>query len=402
MKFTTRDVAKLKLPADKIDLIVFDDDLPGFGIRLRPHSRTYVIQGRTAAGQWRSSLGDIRKLTLEDARKIARRRFAEVELGGDPRAAKAEARARAELTLGAQSDRYLETRKDVQRSSSYASNKRYFNDHFKSLRGLPLNRIARRDVAVAISNIASQRGKVAAARARSALSAFFSWAMREGIAEENPVIGTNRPDEGVDSRERVLAAAELKAIWNASGDDDFGRIVRLLMLTACRRDEIGALRWSEIDFDRAMLVIPGDRVKNHQELRLPLSGPALAILATAPRRADREFVFGDRGADGFSSWSAATAALHARIGDGVTAAWRLHDIRRSVSTHMGEELGVLPHVVEAILNHQSGTKAGVAGIYNKSRYDREKTQALTVFAEYLRSIVEGTEHKVVPLRTANA
>jgi integrase len=177
------------------------------------------------------------------------------------------------------------------------------------------------------------------------MGAFFAWAMREGLADENPVIGTNNPEEGITPRDRVLTDAELRAIWNACQDDDFGRIVKLLMLTGCRRDEIGGLRWDEVDIGDAMLNIPGSRTKNHTALNLPLS--------PAPRPADWEFVWRR---NGFSVWSYATLALRGRIAAAqgkALAPWRLHDIRRTVATRMGD-IGVLPHVVEAVLNHLSG------------------------------------------------
>jgi integrase len=197
----------------------------------------------------------------------------------------------------------------------------------------------------------------------------------------------------------VLTNAELRVIWNACQEDDFGRIVKLLILTTCRRDEIGGLRWDEVDADNAMLNIPGTRTKNHHPLNLPLSPMALAIIETAPRHAGWEFVWRR---NGFSVWSYATLALRGRIAAAqgkALAPWRLHDIRRSVATGMAD-IGVLPHVVEAVLNHRSGHKAGVAGVYNKATYEREMRAALLMWADHLRSIIDGDGRKVVPLRAA--
>jgi integrase len=385
----------------KDDVIVWDDDLPGFGVRLRRHSQAYIIQGRSDGRQWRAKIGDVRRLKLEAARAIARKRFAEITIGGHPQGARAEAKARAGLTFSTLTGRYLEIRKATLRPRSWSATRLYLAGHFKALHRFPIHRIKRRDVAVALGGITERHGRVAAARARSSLSAFFSWAMREGLADENPVIGTNDPAAGMTSRDRVLTDAELRAIWTACQDDDFGRIVRLLMLTACRRDEIGGLRWDEVDVDNAMLTIPGSRTKNHTALNLPLSPTAIAIIESTPRWADREFVWCARGR-GFSSWSYATLGLRERIAAAqgkVLAPWRLHDIRRTVATRMGD-LGVLPHVVEAILNHRSGHKAGVAGVYNKATYEREMRAALLMWADHLKSIIDGDGGKIVPLRAA--
>ena len=151
-----------------------------------------------------------------------------------------------------------------------------------------------------------------------------------------------------------------------AGGDQYNAVVRLLLLTGARRDEIGGLKWDEIDFDSAMISLPGERTKNSKPFDIPLTPAALAILEAQPRR-DRTFVFG-RGQGGFSGWSKSKKELDQRAN---IAPWRLHDLRRTMSTVM-HELGVQPHIVEAVLNHISGHKGGVSGVYNKASYrDRE-------------------------------
>jgi integrase len=133
-----------------------------------------------------------------------------------------------------------------------------------------------------------------------------------------------------------------------------------------------------VDLDRALIVLPAARTKNKREHAIPLSGAAMAILSQSPRRG--EFVFGLRG---FVSWSKAKAKLDGRIN---VQPWRLHDLRRTAATVMADRLGVLPHVVEAILNHVSGHRAGVAGVYNRARYEGEMRQALDRWAAHLAPI----------------
>jgi len=168
------------------------------------------------------------------------------------------------------------------------------------------------------------------------------------------------------SREHVVTDEELAAIWRACRDDDYGRIVRLLILTGQRRDEVGDMKWTELDLDRRIWAIPRERTKNGLTHEVPLSDVALEILQSIPRRDGRDFVFGE-GRGGFSGWSKSKTRLDARIAKAgaVMRPWRLHDLRRTVATHIAE-MGTLPHVVEAILNHVSGHKAGVAGIYNRA------------------------------------
>ncbi|MGY2903385.1 integrase [Bradyrhizobium sp. URHC0002] len=253
--------------------------------------------------------------------------------------------------------------------------------------------IRRRHVAARLTEIATDRGPVAAARARAALSAMFNWAIREGLdIPANPVVGTNRQAEPK-SRDRVLTDVELAEIWSACRDDDYGRMTKLLLLTAQRRDEVGSMRWLEIDPENKSWIIPGTRTKNHRDHILPLADAALALIEASPHH--RDFVFGDgprRRGDkqrGFSGWSKSKAALDERILEArqkVTEDakplpdWRLHDLRRTAATVMADRLGVLPHIVEAILNHVSGHRAGVAGVYNRARYEAEKREALSVGA----------------------
>jgi integrase len=215
--------------------------------------------------------------------------------------------------------------------------------------------------------------------------------MREGLCEANPVIATNDPAAGTKPRDRVLSDSELKTIWAACDDsDDFGRIVRLLILTGARRQEIGGLKWDEIDFETGMLALPATRTKNHRAHELALPAAALEILRSTPHR--RDYVFGDVG-PGFTSWSNATEALKRGISAPLPP-WRLHDIRRSTATHMAE-IGVAPHIVEAILNHVSGHKGGIAGIYNKATYAEQTRIALAKWADHVEALITGKRPSTV-------
>ena len=400
MQLSNRNVAALVRPADKDDVVIWDDDLPGFGVRLRGDKKTYLVQYRVGTQQRRESLGDVRKVKLENARKAARHRFAKVELNIDPRAEPGRAKAAAaRLTLGVVAERYLDAKKAGLRPSTYREAKRYFIVHWRSLRDRPLDAIRRADIAACLQELIKARGPIAASRARVNLSALFSWAMKEGLCDANPVIATNDPEAGKRPRERVLSEAELAIIWKACQDDDFGRIVKLLMLTGCRRREIGELKWSELDFDRGTMTIAGARTKNHRALTLTLPPAAIDLLRSISRREGNDNVFGG-GIPGFTVWSYATDLLNARIvaAEGKPLAdWTLHDLRRSAATHMAEEIGVQPHIIEALLNHVSGHKRGVAGIYNRARYDREIASALALWAEHVAAAVEGRKKKIVSL-----
>ena len=247
-------------------------------------------------------------------------------------------------------------------------------------------------MAAELARISKNSGATAAARSRSVLSAMYAWAIGEGTAEANPVIGTNAPAEPA-RRDRVLSDAELAAVWKAAPGTAYGTIVKLLILTGCRREEIGGLRESEIDRDGRMIRLPKERTKNGCAHDIPLSDLAWSLM---PEPSDQEYLFGRSGAAGFKGWPRAKDALGKEIGESI-APFRLHDIRRTVATCMAD-LGVMPHIVEAVLNHQGGHKRGVAGIYNKSRYQDGVRAALLLWSSHVQALVDGTERKVIPIR----
>ena len=306
MKLTRQTVAALVLPAGKDDTVHWDDSLPGFGVRLRGQSKSWLIQYRAGRRQHREALGDIRKVGLEDARKVARQRFAHIDPALEKAKRTLEATATA-LTLGEVARRYLDARRDQVRHSTYRGAKLHLLEHWKSLAARPIGSISRADIAAQLQTLVKERGRIAAARSRSTLSAAFGWAMAEALCDGNPTVGTNQPDKGVGSRTRVLSNDELVAVWRAARDDDRGRIIRLLILLGCRRAEIGGLSWSEVDLDRGSLIISGARTKNHRTLVLTLPAAALEILHSAPRRG--AFVFG--GSRAFNSWSGLKAQFDA-------------------------------------------------------------------------------------------
>jgi integrase len=211
----------------------------------------------------------------------------------------------------------------------------------------------------------------------------FAWIMKEGVVlpRGNPAAFTNKRAE--QPRDRVLSNTELKLVWWAVNDDDYGRIVKLLILTGARAEEISGLQWSEID--NGSINLPGSRTKNKRAHVVPLTEPAKAIIASM-ERGKRTNVFG-RDDSGFYGWSKCKTRLDQKLGDAV-APWRIHDLRRSAVTHMAE-LGVQPHIIEAVINHASGHKASVAGIYNRATYDKEKREALNLWAEHVMALVEG-------------
>jgi integrase len=419
MRFTKPAIAALAMPSGKTDVIWWDDALPGFGHRIRAGGkRTWVVQYRIGTRQHRMTLGSAAAMDLDQARAEAKRALSQVGLAISPQTEKVKAKTALAVTLGALVAQYLDHQErrvaeGTLRPRSIEETRRFLERGWKPLHALPATAIGRADVAARLNVLAKENGPVSADRARAALSALCTWAMRDGLLDANPVSATNRP-AGPRSRDRVLSDAELVEVWKACRDDDHGRIVRLLVLTGQRREEVGAMTLDELDLGKALWSIPGARTKNHRPHEVPLSDAALSILGQVHRRADREMLFG-QGEGAFSGWSNCKERLDARILAARKAAaekagadparaktiapWRLHDLRRTAATRMSD-IGIDPHVVEAVLNHVSGAKAGVAGTYNRSAYAKEKREALNRWAEHVTALVQGRAPNVLPMRRA--
>jgi integrase len=399
MKITQSAIARLTLPEGKREAIHFDEDVPGFGLRLRSAGgRNWIFQYRVGRRQRRMTFGSVGAMTAAQAREQAEQLHARVKLGQDPAGAKIEDKARAAETFGAVMKAYLNQQKVRLRPRSYTEFERSLLVHCKPLHDLGLTAINPRTIATRLIEIETANGPAAANSVRAVVSSLYAWAVRAGLAETNPVTGTGRAMER-GPRTRVLGDGELAAIWRALPGNDYGRVVKVLLLTGQRRDEIGRLRWSEVSLGEAVIVLPPERTKNGHENIIPLSAPVLDILRSQPRVHD--CVFG-RTSAGFTGYSKSKKELDQRIAaarGAPIAPWVLHDLRRTFSTRLHGDLGVAPHIVEALINHTSGHRSGVAGVYNRALYTVPKTQAMAAWAERLMAIVESREPagNVVPI-----
>jgi integrase len=279
---------------------LWDDVVKGFGERRQVEGVFYYLRYRINGSQRIKSIGRHGSpFTPDRARTEAKKLLGLVAAGIDPLEEEKKARLTAASvdTFGRELERYLDRKRHSMKPLSYWQVELHLRKHAKPLHRLRLTDIDRRTIALRLAEIETGSGRVSRNRVRSSLSAFFAHCVKEGLLDLNPVAGTAKADEGR-SRDRVLSDAELTTIWQALGADQFSDIVRLLTLTAQRREEIGGLRWSEVDFERELIVLPPERTKSRREHAIPLSVQAHAILKRQPRQARREFVFG-HGAGGF-------------------------------------------------------------------------------------------------------
>jgi integrase len=224
-------------------------------------------------------------------------------------------------------------------------------------------------------------------RVKSMLSRFFSWCLDVELVSTTPMV--NLKSEKEEKRDRVLTMDELCVLWLASESETvgwpWGPIVKLLMLTGQRLSEITDMRWSEINMKTATLSLPGTRTKNGRPHEVPLSSLAMSVIEGLPRMG--ELVFLPHAAATLSG-THGKAKLNKALAKARTPIvnWRPHDLRRSFSTHCAE-LGVAPHIVEAMINHISGHKAGVAGVYNRAVDAPEKKKAMEMWGEEISKLV---------------
>jgi integrase len=386
-KITIRTVEQLE-PGSR----VYDTVVQGFGIRRQKDGAYYFLRFRRNGAQYMKSIGRHGSpWTPDTARNEALRLLGAVVGGADPFT-----KPLASESFGHEVTRYLERKRTAMKPRAFEEVERHLTNHASPLHKLRLGEIDRRVIAQRLGEIETSSGPVARNRVRSSLSAFFSWCVTEGLLEANPVQGTVKLGEG-GSRERTLTTEDLRELWPVLEDEpnaQFADIVRLLLLTGQRREEIGSLRWSEVE--RELIVLPPERTKNRRQHEVPLSRQAKSILERQPKRKGRDFIFGI-GELGFSGWSDCKARLDQALLTKRKAAdrrakplpyWRVHDLRRTCATGMAE-LGVQPHIIEAVLNHVSGHKAGVAGIYNRARYVGEMRDALQRWADHLEALLVG-------------
>ena len=429
------------------DYFVWDaggnDVIKGFGLKVTPAgSKVYVYQYRVArpgeadrTPAKRYTLGKHGNLTPDQARKRAKELAALVDQGIDPRRQELDviaeqdeadrlaaegARLEGELAFEKVSVLWLDhyENEKVRRPSSVALAKLVVNRHLQPhLAGKSMPKIGRADLQAALDAIpVKQRGIRRAVFAYA--SVLFGWAHKRGDIAGNPLQAMAKP-EAPKARDRVLADAELVSVWQASNKlrQPFGAFFRFLILTGQRREEVAGMAWAELDRATATWIIPAGRAKNGVAHIVPLAATVideldrLALVKQVKDRINDQDatrwpkagpVLTTNGAAAISGFSKAKKALDGEIANlredgGAIEPWRVHDLRRTLATGL-QRLGVRFEVTEATLNHVSGAKGGVAGIYQRHDWRDEKRSALEGWALHVAAILAPAEQSnVVPI-----
>jgi integrase len=439
VRLTERKIATLGVENGSKDRLVFDDAQRGLAVRVTASGgRTYLSQYTLHGHKWRVPLGACSALSLAKAREAAAAVMGDVAKGRNPAAERKEAaaaerlrRVRNRLTLRVLiedwSGLHLAARRPSYATEAvralHAALTHHLDDAAEDLdraavvRALDaLTRRRRRKDAHRVDRLT---GAAMAGRTSAYGRAAFAWAMKRGAVQNNPFV--NLPvAKGIAKRERVLSDIEIAEIWHAASEaaSPYGTIIRLLILTGQRRGEVAGMAWEEISEDLTTWTLPGRRTKNGEPHTVPLSATVCDILtALLPDGVDDWHAGGGivlPGALGtpFAGWSKAKQALDKTIVDARAKAaraagtspaplipWNVHDLRRTVATGL-QRLGVRLEVTEAVLNHISGSRGGIAGVYQRHDWAAEKRVALDSWAAHVLAVVKGAPatSKVVTLK----
>lgn len=268
-----------------------------------------------------------------------------------------------------------------------------------------ISEVGRADVLSLLDAIVDRGAPVTANRTRSILLRLFGWCLERGHVEVSPIANI-KPPVREKSRKRVLSEDELREIWLAADSlgFPFGPFFRFLILTAQRRGEVATVQWHDVDVDGALWTLPAERTKADRIHDVPLSPPALALLKSLPHfKGPHVFTTtsGKKAINGFSKAKAALDAAILKARGNSLADWTVHDLRRTVASHMASpKIGVAPHVLSALLNHSPGKSQGVTAVYNRYDYLEERRQAVNLWADYVLKLAKGNAQPAQKRRLA--
>lgn len=353
------------------------------------------------------TIGRFPAIGLADARKAAGEALRAVSEGEDPAALKVVTKAKAadrSDTVAALLDEFLKRHvKANNKATTAREHERLIERDLKPAWGArKVEKITRRDVIALLDAVKDRGAEITANRVLALVRVWFNWMISRGIVNSSPVAGVKAPT-AERSRDRILTDREIILFWQ--GTDKlgfpFGAMARLLLLTGQRREEVAGMRWSELDLDgEPHWTLERVRTKNGKPHVVPLSPLAVEILRALPRMHGCDYVFSTNGKTHVSGYSRAKSILDrqiAALAEAEIPEWRFHDLRRTAASVMAR-LSIPVHVVEAILNHQTGKISGVAAIYNRYEYADEKRHGLETLAKFILDLVSEQPANVVPLR----
>lgn len=373
-------------------------------------AKSWAARFRHAGKPVKLTLGRWPMMGLAEARTAAAEALEKVERGADPAAEKKAAKA----APAPNRDTFEAVVADFMKR--HASRNRRADDVAAMFRrevaqrwnGRAIQSITKRDILDVLDGVVDRGSPITANRLRASLNVLFNWAKSRDIIKDNPLDGV-RPPAPESSRDRVLTDQEIVLLWGATGGMGypFGPVIRLLLLTGARLREVAEMSRREISADGTVWTLPAARSKNGEEHVVPLADEARAIIGALPAIGKAAFVFTTTGTTPVSGFTRAKERLDRLMTEAANKdrpggsepsailAFTLHDLRRTAATGMAG-LRFPPHVVEAVLNHKSGTRRGVAAVYNRHDHLEEKREALEAWARHVAGLVGEEPSNVVP------
>ena len=365
-----------------------DSLMTGLYLVIQPSAvKSWAIRYRLHGRPAKYTLGKFPGLSLKDARIEAAAKLRLVAEGTDPSLEK----RRRDDAVSTLVESYLSDVEDDLRPATVRNYKLMLkNELVPSVGKRRIGDVRKVDIAAILTAIRQRGAKAMARQTLGAFKSFFTWCIDQGLIEDSPC--RNLKTGTFESRDRALSDDELRVVWQAATNrgGPFGAAVKLLVLTGQRCNEVCRMERTELDTEGRLWRLPGSRSKNKQPNEIPLCAEALAILSDIPKIGD-QYVFTLSGKKPINGFAVAKKLLDkeaAKINGAPLTPWRLHDLRRTFSTGLAA-MGITQPVTESLLNHQSGMVSGIAGIYNKYDYKKEKAVAAEAWGGRVRSIVSG-------------
>jgi integrase len=373
--------------------------MPGLYLIVQPSgAKSWAVRYRFAGKPRKHTLGPYPRLDLKAARELGAKALRSAAEGRDLAEEKKQKAHAADDSIEAVVDRFIERylRRNY-RPKPLREAERMLRVHIVAAwRRRPIGSITRKDLRDMLDKIVAAGAPIVANRVHSIARKFFNWCLENEIVAVSPCAGVKRPAAEA-SRDRVLTDGELKQVWQAADTMGFpfGPMVQLLVLTGQRRGEVAGMQWTELDLDNALWVLPRERVKNDRRHEVPLAQQAVTIIEQLPRIVGSPFVFTLDGAKPINGFGKNKERLDKLAG---VAGWTVHDLRRTCASGLAK-MGVGLPVIEKILNHVSGSFAGVAGIYQRHDFADEKRRALDAWGAFVSELVsDSPPRNVVNLR----
>ena len=418
--FTTKGIEALK-PDSAKRIEVSDASCRGLFIVVQPSgAKSWALRYRFGGKPAKLTLGRWPAMGLADARAAAGAALERIDHGDDPAADKRVAKVKDAATADPDRDTIREViklfmKRHASRNRSADDVLAMFNREVMTPWGdRAIQSITKRDALAILDAIVDRGSPVTANRLRAHLNTLFNWAKGRDLIKDNPLDGI-KPPAPEKPRDRVLTDEEVRLLWGATGAMayPFGPLIRLLLLTGARLREIAHMPRSEINVDGTIWTLPADRAKNGDEHIVPIAPEARTIIEGLPKVGSGRLLFTTTGETPVSGFTRAKGILERLMTEAankdraegadpvVIPQFTLHDLRRTAATGMSG-LRFPPHVVEAVLNHRSGTRRGIASVYNRHDHFEEKREALTAWARRVTELVEDRPPNVVHLWVGGA